>query len=114
MVSNDNPDRSEHYKLEDPEDLTVINTRTGGRQKLLDQVNENFRQMRLLKAALDDRNQVIAELHGSIKTRDELIASLETKIRLFNRVRPFVYAAIGSAITASTGILINFLVLGHR
>lgn len=110
MTDNkENPDRSRHYKLKGDGSLVVVNTMTGNEQSLVEQVNENFRQMRLLKTALDDRDEVIGELHGSIKRRDEVIAAQEKKAKLFNRVRPFVYAFFGGALTALGDVVIHQL-----
>jgi hypothetical protein len=96
--AEENPDRSHQYKVaDDSAQVTVVNTRTGSRQKLIDQVNENWRQLRLFKAALSDRDRVIAELHESIFRRDKLIGSLNQKLALMNRIRPLVYACIGAA-----------------
>jgi len=78
----ENPDRSHQYTDANPE-------------KLRDQLNENWRQLRLFKAALSDRDQVIGELHESIIRRDKLIGSLNQKLALTNRLRPLAYAAIG-------------------
>jgi predicted RNase H-like nuclease (RuvC/YqgF family) len=97
--ADDNPDRSNQYKVaEDSAQVTVVNTKTGGRQKLIDQVNENWRQLRLFKTALSDRDRVIAELHQSIFKRDTMIGRLNQKLALMNRVRPLVYGCIGAAV----------------
>ena len=83
---DEKPDRSAQYKQTNP-------------AVLVDQLNENWRQLRLLRAAVSDRDEVIATLHGSIAERDKMIAAQETKMKLLNRVRPFVYATIGGAVT---------------
>jgi len=82
----ENPDRSQQYIDATPE-------------KLRDQLNENWRQLRLFRAALSDRDQVIGELHNSISQRDELIASQNKKLILMNRLRPLLYACIGGAVS---------------
>jgi hypothetical protein len=97
--AEENPDRSHHYKVtDDSAQVIVVNTKTGERQKLIDQLNENWRQLRLFKAALSDRDKVIAELHESIARRDKMIAAQNHKLALMNRLRPVAYACIGAAI----------------
>jgi hypothetical protein len=82
-LRDENPDRSVQYKDTDP-------------AKLRDQLNENWRQLRLLRTAVSDRDEVIGTLHGSIHRRDEVIAAQAKSIKLFNRARPLMYAAIGA------------------
>lgn len=94
--TEDNPDRSKQYTDATPE-------------KLRDQLNENWRQLRLFKSALSDRDRVIAELHGSISTRDEHIDSLNARLKLMNRVRPLLYAGLGGAVAKLGDFLITKL-----
>jgi hypothetical protein len=82
-------------------------------QKLLDQLNENWRQLRLFKTAMADRDQVISELHNSIHQRDEAIKGLNKTIKLSNRIRPLVYAALGAAIPELIKLAIQGLGLIH-
>ena len=96
----DDADRSTQYMDTDPE-------------KLRDQLNENWRQLRLFKAALQDRDEVINELHGSIRKRDQLISNQEKRIKLMNRLRPLIYAGIGSVVAKVADVLINLIVKGH-
>src|SRR5580765_3392662 len=92
------PDRSFQYKLaEDSASVKVVNKSTGKKEQLVDQLNENFKQVRLLRAALSDRDEVIATLHGSIAQRDKVIEQQAKSIKLRNRVRTLVYAVLGGA-----------------
>lgn len=81
----DNPDRSRQYTDSDP-------------AKLRDQLNENWRQLRLFKQALADRDRVVAELHESINRRDKLIGSLNQRLALMNWFRPWLYALLGGIV----------------
>lgn len=94
----ENPDRSGQYKQRS--DGMVENVHFGTLQHPIDQLNEAFRQIRLMRTALRDRDEVIAELHGAIKKRDHLITELTTSIKLSNRARPFLFAFFGGAATA--------------
>jgi hypothetical protein len=95
---DDNPDRSQQYKLKkNSPAAVVVNTRTGEEQLLVDQVNENWRQLRLFKAALSDRDEVISKLHESIRERDKLNKSLNTRLSLMNKVKPWLYGLFGGA-----------------
>lgn len=111
---DNNPDRSSQYQLAHPSDaLTVVNVKTGTRQQLLDQVNENFRQMRLLRTAVHDRDTVVATLHGEIHKRDEMIDTQNTHIKLLNRLRPLLYAGIGGGIAKLVEMGVVWLAVRH-
>lgn len=96
MEQEENPDRSKQYTDASP-------------VKLRDQLNENWRQLRLFKTALQDRDEVINTLHQSIRQRDEAIDGLHKRIALMNRIRPLVYAAIGGAVAKLAELLIGYL-----
>ena len=81
---DDKPDRSTQYRETDP-------------VKLRDQLNENWRQLRMLRAALADRDEVIATLHNSIAKRDDVIQAQAKSIKLRNRAWAVIYAGIGGA-----------------
>ncbi len=87
-----NPDRSEQYKDATP-------------QKLLEQLNENWRQLRLFKTAIDDRDRNLDRLHHSISERDETIEGLQKALRLRNRLWPIVYSVLGGVGTGIVGII---------
>lgn len=95
MEPEDNPDRKGQYKLDGSE---IINLKTGSRYSVVDQLDENFRQIRLFRNALRDRDEVINELHSSIRRRDEVIAGQNSKLKLTNRLRPWIYGILGGAV----------------
>ena len=63
--------------------------------KLLDQLNENWRQLRLFGLAVADRDRAIDSLHKSIAERDKAISRLNSRLR-FAKVRvALLYALVG-------------------
>ena len=83
-----NPDRSRDPKFRRENATTSA---------LMDQLNEAWRQMRLLGRAVTDRDRIIDQLHQSIHEREATISALHKRLRLSNRARPFIYAAAGGA-----------------
>ena len=81
----DNPDRSSQHTDTDP-------------RILRDQLNENWRQLRLFKRALEDRDETISTLHEAITKEKEINAALVVKLKMANRLRPWIYGIIGGAV----------------
>lgn len=107
----DNPDRSAQYRLDG---IDIVNVNSGARYSVVDQLNENFRQLRLMRTALSDRDQVISELHDSIHKRDETIGKLNQKLKQMNRLRPVAYAALGAVVAKFAELGFGWLVFGHH
>lgn len=79
---NFNPDRSYQYRDASP-------------AKLLDQLNENWKQLRTFKAAVDDRDRIISSLHESIAKRDESIKLVNKQLKLAKVRIALMYALLG-------------------
>jgi hypothetical protein len=79
---DDNPDRSKYYKNANPDIV-------------LDQLNECWRQLRLFKVAVADRDRNLARNLQAINEQRELIHNLRQALRLTNRLWPLVYALAG-------------------
>lgn len=119
IVSSDvNPDRSSQYQLVsetehgDSVEILVLNKATGRKQKLIDQLNENWRQLRLLRTAVADRDTIIGTLHESIRTRDQAVKALKTRVKISNKVWPLVYAAIGAICAKGLELLVIYNFFG--
>jgi hypothetical protein len=84
-----NPDRKNQYRDSSP-------------AVLRDQLNENWRQLRILSAAVGDRDRIIASQHLSISERDTTIKLLNSRL---------LYALVGGA--AAKGAEVGILALGH-
>jgi|SRR5579862_397319 len=98
-----NPDRSSQYT-----DISV--------EKVREQLNENWKQLRLFARAVADRDRVIDELHGSIARRDEAIAERDKTIKtikLMSKVKVAVlYSLVGGA--AAKGIEVFAMAMVHH
>jgi hypothetical protein len=77
-----NPDRSLQYRDTSPD-------------ALLNQLNENWKKLRLVERAVGDRDRVINELHGSIAERDKAITRLNTRLRFAKVKLILLYSLIG-------------------
>lgn len=65
--------------------------------KLRDQLNENWRQLRLFARAVGDRDRVIGELHKSIEARDQTI-KLQNGLLALSKVKvKLLYGLVGGA-----------------
>jgi hypothetical protein len=91
-----NPDRRESYRCADPVTLR-------------DQLNENWRQLRLMGRALADRDAIIGKQHQSIRARDVTIAELQKRLKLSNRFWPLLYAMAGGAVAETAKLLIEWI-----
>jgi hypothetical protein len=80
----DNPDRSLQYHDASP-------------GKLLFQLNENWKQLRLFKLAVADRDKMINRLHQSISEQEKATHDLENRLK-YSRVKiALLYSIIGGA-----------------
>lgn len=96
-LSND-PDRSRQYRDASPE-------------KLRDQLNENWRQLRVFAAAVADRDRVIDSMHKSVAKRDETIKLQNQRLRL-NKIKvALLYSLVGGA--AAKGAEAGIMALVH-
>jgi hypothetical protein len=93
-----NPDRKHQYRDASP----VV---------LRDQLNENWRQLRILSTAVTDRDKIIGDLHSSVKERDETIELLNGRLRYSKVKVALLYALVGGA--AAKGAEVGILALGH-
>src|SRR5579863_10364886 len=93
-----NPDRSQQYRDASP-------------QVLRDQLNENWKQLRILGTAVADRDRVIGTLHKSVEERDTTIGLLNGRLR-YSKIRvALLYALVGGA--AAKGAEVGALALVH-
>jgi cell division protein FtsL len=93
-----NPDRKNQYRDSSP-------------AVLRDQLNENWRQLRILSAAVGDRDRIIASQHLSISERDTTIKLLNSRLS-YSKIRvALLYALVGGA--AAKGAEVGILALGH-
>ena len=100
MITSDlNPDRSTQYRDTDPE-------------KLRDQLNENWRQLRLLRTAVADRDTIIGTLHESVRLRDQAVKALKTRVKITSKLWPLVYAAVGGACAKGLELLVVHTLFG--
>jgi predicted RNase H-like nuclease (RuvC/YqgF family) len=77
-----NPDRSLQYRDTSP-------------TALLDQLNENWKKLRLVERAVGDRDRVIQQLQRSIAERDKAIKGLNTRLRFAKVKLILLYSLIG-------------------
>jgi hypothetical protein len=77
-----NPDRHTQYTDASPE-------------KLRDQLNENWRQLRIFGVAIADRDRAIDGLHKSVAERDTTIKLLNGRLRLAKVRVALLYALVG-------------------
>jgi hypothetical protein len=83
-TKSSNPDRKNQYRDATP-------------AVLRDQLNENWRQLRIFKIAIDDRDRTIGGLHKSVEERDKTIKLLNGRLR-YSKVRvALLYALVGGA-----------------
>jgi hypothetical protein len=93
-----NPDRKNQYRDASP----VV---------LRDQLNENWRQLRILSTAVADRDRTIGALHKSVEERDTTIGLLNGRLR-YSKIRvALLYALVGGA--AAKGAEVGALALVH-
>jgi hypothetical protein len=83
QARDDNPDRSKYYQDAAP-------------GKLLDQLNECWRQLRLFKEAVADRDRNLDRNLQAIEEQRKLIKSLRQALKLTNRLWPLIYALSGA------------------
>jgi hypothetical protein len=88
---DDKPDRSAFHKDTSP-------------SVLLYQLNENWRQLRLVRRAVADRDDIIGQLHEAIRARDRMITAQTAALKLRNWLRPLGYALVGGV----TGEIVKF------
>ena len=62
---------------------------------LRDQLNENWRQTRLIGRAITDRDQMIADMRDSIQKLRDVNTALQKRLKLASRIWPLIYAAVG-------------------
>lgn len=97
-TKTEGPDRSGQYQDASP-------------KVLRDQLNENWKQLRILKAAVSDRDRQIDSLHTSVRERDTTIGLLNGRLR-YSKVRvALLYALVGGA--AAEGAKEGVLALLH-
>jgi hypothetical protein len=77
-----NPDRSLQYRDTSPD-------------ALLNQLNENWKKLRLVERAVGDRDRVIQQLQSSIAERDKAIKGLNTRLRFAKVKLILLYSLIG-------------------
>jgi gamma-glutamyl phosphate reductase len=100
-LSND-PDRSRQYRDASPE-------------KLRDQLNENWKQLRVFAAAVADRDRVIDSMHKSLAERDKTIKLQNERSVAQERVNKIkvalLYSLVGGA--AAKGAEAGIMALVH-
>jgi hypothetical protein len=64
-------------------------------EKLLQQLNENWRQLRIFQSAVGDRDRVISEQHEQIRTRDQLIKRQNTMLKYAKIRLALLYSLVG-------------------
>ena len=79
-------------------------------QKLLYQLNENWKQLRLFSAAVADRDQIINGLHLSIATRDRAIHLLNGRLRYAKVKIALLYALVGAVAAKGAEVLVLGLI----
>lgn len=82
MDLHENPDRSSQYRDASP-------------SKLLDQLNENWKQLRIFAAAIGDRDRTIDQLYSSLAERDKAIEALNGRLRYAKVRLVLLYSLIG-------------------
>lgn len=96
---HENPDRSSQYKDATP-------------AKLLDQLNENWKQLRIFAAAIGDRDRTIDQLYGSLAQRDKAIDALNGRLRYAKVRLVLLYSLIGGV--AAEGAKVLFIALAKH
>lgn len=95
-VLSTNPDRHTQYTDASPE-------------KLRDQLNENWRQLRIFGVAIADRDRTIDSLHKSVAERDTTIQLLNGRLRLSKVRVALLYALVGGAAAKGSEALVMAL-----
>jgi predicted RNase H-like nuclease (RuvC/YqgF family) len=93
---HENPDRSNQYTDASP-------------TKLRDQLNENWKQLRIFARAVADRDRTINALQTSLEERDKVIKRLKGRLS-FARVRiALLYALVGGIAAEGAKVLVRIL-----
>lgn len=99
MDLHENPDRSSQYKDATP-------------AKLLGQLNENWKQLRIFAAAIGGRDRTIDQLYRSLAERDKAVEALNGRLRYAKVRLVLLYSLIGGV--AAKGVEVLVIVLAKH
>jgi hypothetical protein len=81
--------------------------------KLLTQLNENWKQLRLLSAAVADRDKTIDGLYKSLDERDRAIELLNERLRYAKVRLALLYSVIGGIASKVLEVVVLILLKAH-
>jgi len=95
---HENPDRSSQYTDATP-------------AKLRDQLNENWKQLRIFGRTVADRDRVIDQLHTSLEERDIVIDRLKNRLRFAGVRIAVLYALVGGIAGEGAKVIFKAILL---
>jgi hypothetical protein len=79
---SDDPDRKGQYRLEGND---IVNILTGVKYSVVDQLDENFKQVRLFRTAIADRDKQLSSALSTIDTLRRTNGALLNRLALVNK-----------------------------